>query len=125
MTLGPAPRMFVYGTLRPGDVRWSFLEPWVVGTGVDDAVAGRLFDTGLGYPAAVFGEGGTILGRTYELRRSTLDEAFRVIDDEESSVPGGYRRISVTTEQGLEAWAYQYGSGLELVPIPSGDWLLR
>ena len=99
MTLGPVPRMFVYGTLRPGDVRWSFLEPWVVDHGVDDSVTGRLYDTGLGYPAAVFGEGGTILGRTYELRRSTLDEALRVIDDEEDTVLGLYRRVRVTTEQ--------------------------
>src|SRR5690606_16989747 len=39
--------LFVYGTLRPGDVRWPMLAPWVVDDGRDDTVAGLLFDTGL------------------------------------------------------------------------------
>ena len=63
--------VFVYGTLRPGDVRWKFLEPFVVDEGWDDSIPGRLFDTGLDYPAAILDEraapGGTIHGRTYPL----------------------------------------------------------
>ena len=39
-------RLFVYGTLAPGDEAWPVLEPWVVGEPVADAVAGRLYDTG-------------------------------------------------------------------------------
>jgi gamma-glutamylcyclotransferase (GGCT)/AIG2-like uncharacterized protein YtfP len=119
------PHLFVYGTLRPGDVRWSFLEPWVIGAGFDDAVPGRLFDTGLDYPAAVFGAGGTVVGRTYELGLATLHEALRVIDEEEDTVLGLYRRVEVRTTRGLRAWAYEYGSGLELTPIASGDWFAR
>lgn len=121
---GPS-HLFVYGTLRPGDVRWSFLEPWVVDDGIDDAVPGRLFDTGLDYPAALFGTGGIVVGRTYELRAASRDEALRIIDEEEDTVLGLYRRVEVDTEQGVRAWAYEYGSGLDLVPIPSGDWFLR
>lgn len=117
--------LFVYGTLRPGDVRWSFLEPWVIDQGVDDTVVGRLFDTGLDYPAATFGGGGTVIGRTYELRRSTIDDALRIIDDEEDTVLGLYRRVGVTTGRGIAAWAYEYGSGLDLSPIPGGDWFAR
>ena len=49
--------LFVYGTLRPGEVRWHHLQPYVVDDGVDDTAAGHLFDTGLGYPAALFAEG--------------------------------------------------------------------
>jgi hypothetical protein len=44
--LGPmtpqVKHVFVYGTLRPGDVRWQFLEPFVV-DGQDDLIDGRLF----------------------------------------------------------------------------------
>lgn len=117
--------LFVYGTLRPGDVRWSFLEPWVDDDGSDDTVAGRLFDTGLGYPAAVFGDGGTIVGRTYALRPATTEAALASIDAEEASVPGRYHRVDVVTGRGVRAWAYAYGGGLDLVPIAGGDWAGR
>lgn len=117
--------LFVYGTLRPGDVRWPFLEPFVTDEGTDDAVPGSLYDTGLQYPAAVFGSDGTILGRTYELAMATLDEALAVLDDVEGTVLGLYHRVGVSTVAGFAAWAYEYGSGLDLVPIPSGDWFSR
>lgn len=117
--------LFVYGTLRPGDVRWPILAPYVAGDGVADAVTGRVYDTGRGYPAARFDEVGTIVGRTYELRRDRLAEGLAVLDQEESSVEGGYRRVVVTTTSETRAWAYEYGGGLELAPIESGDWLRR
>jgi len=117
--------LFVYGTLRPGDVRWSFLEPLVADLGVVDTVAGQLFDTGLDYPAAVFGGKGTIVGRTYLLRADTIDQALAVLDEEEDTVLGLYRRVELTTVGGIRAWAYEYGDGLELTPIESGDWFLR
>ena len=117
--------LFVYGTLRPGDVRWSMLEPFVVDGGVADTVAGRLFDTGLDYPAAVFGGDSTIVGRTYRLRSDTLGEALEVLDEEEDTVLGLYRRVEVDTDGGVRAWAYEYGDGLELTEIESGDWFVR
>ena len=115
----------VYGTLRFGDVRWSFLEPFVADDGVDDTVAGALFDTGLGYPAAIFDGSSTIVGRTYRLHPERLDEALTVLDVEEDTVLGLYRRVVVTTGRGVEAWAYAYGTGLELTAIDSGDWFDR
>ena len=117
--------LFVYGTLQPGDVRWSFLAPFVADDGAPDTVDGRVYDTGRGYPAACFDETGTILGRTYHLRADRLDEALAVIDDEESSVEGGYVRVAVITAAGTRAWAYEYGSGLTLRLIESGDWSRR
>lgn len=117
--------LFVYGTLRPGDVRWPVLAPWVADAGFDDWTAGRLYDTGLDYPAAIFGTGGIVLGRTYALRSETLDQALAVLDEEEDTVLGLYRRVEVRTGSGLRAWAYQYGSGLDLTPIESGDWFTR
>ena len=117
--------LFVYGTLQPGDVRWPVLAPFAADDGVADAARGRVFDTGEGYPAAVFDQAGTIVGRTYRLRADRLDAALAALDEEEFSVPGGYRRVVVTTAAGTTAWAYEYGSGLELTPIDSGSWLTR
>lgn len=117
--------LFVYGTLRPGDVRWPILAPYVAGDGVVDATPGTLYDTDIGFPAARFGDGGTVTGLTYELLADTADEALDVLDAEEATVDGLYRRISVRTSSGRRAWAYEYGSGLRLTPIASGDWFDR
>jgi len=117
--------LFVYGTLQPGDVRWHLLSPFVAGEGRPDTAGGRLYDTGHGYPAAVFGAAGTIIGCTYTLLDSSIEHALDVLDEEEGAVAGLYRRISITTGRGEHAWAYEYGGGLELTPIPSGDWNRR
>jgi gamma-glutamylcyclotransferase (GGCT)/AIG2-like uncharacterized protein YtfP len=117
--------LFVYGTLQPGDVRWPLLEPYVDGSGETDAAIGQLYDTGLGYPGAVFGGDDRILGRTYQLRKERLDEALLALDAEESSVAGGYRRVPIETLSGRQAWAYEYGGGLDLTPIEGGDWANR
>lgn len=119
--------LFIYGTLRAGDVRWPMLEPFVIDHGWDDAVPGRLFDTGLGYPAAVFASADTtfVHGRTVTLLTASLQQALEALDIEEDTVEGLYRRIIVTTRRGVDAWAYAYGTGLDLTPIPSGDWFVR
>ncbi len=121
--------MFVYGTLRPGDVRWRFLEPFVVDEGWDDTITGRLFDTGLDYPAAILDDraepGGTIIGRTYALLSASIERCLSVLDAEEDTVGGRYRRIVTTTAAGINAYVYEYGDGLDLVPIESGDWFTR
>lgn len=117
--------LFVYGTLRPGDVRWPILQRFVDDEGVDDTTAGGVFDTGLDFPAAIFGGPGTIIGRTYALHPGLVDDALAVLDEVEAAVVGLYRRVRVTTGRGLTAWAYAYGSGLELTAIPSGDWFDR
>jgi gamma-glutamylcyclotransferase (GGCT)/AIG2-like uncharacterized protein YtfP len=124
--------MFVYGTLRPGDVRWSLLQPFVVEDGIADEVDGDLYDTGLDYPAAVFGGTGRIIGVTFELLSDTLDQALAVIDEYEETGGGMYQRVLIRTRGGHEVWAYEYGTGLtepteggSLAPITSGDWFSR
>lgn len=118
--------VFVYGTLRPGDVRWSFLEPFVTDGGIADSVEGSLFDTGEDYPAATFAgpaTGSTVIhGRTFRIAEAMLDECLAVLDVEEDTVGGRYRRVAITTRAGVDVWAYEYGFGMDLVPIPSGDW---
>ncbi len=125
MERGGGHHLFVYGTLRPGDVRWHLLVPFVVDEGWPDTVAGRLYDTGLDYPAAVFGEDGVIVGRTYALLESSLARCLTLLDEEEGTVAGLYRRVAVTTGRGTRAWAYEYGDGLTLTPIDAGDWNRR
>jgi gamma-glutamylcyclotransferase (GGCT)/AIG2-like uncharacterized protein YtfP len=117
--------LFVYGTLLPGEVRWHLLEPYVADAGVRDDVGGSLFDTGLDYPAAVFGGSGTIRGMTFTLAADAVADCLAHLDVVEGTVDGLYARVRVTTGLGLEAWSYQYGGGLDLRPIASGDWLDR
>ncbi len=117
--------LFVYGTLRPGDVRWHFLAPFVVDDGWPDTVPGRLFDTGLDYPAAVFGHEGTINGHTFALLDESSVRALELLDEVEGIVDGEYSRVVVRTGRGLDAWAYASGDGLDLTRIHSGDWFLH
>lgn len=115
--------LFVYGTLLPGEVRWHFLEPFVADGGREDSVGGRLFDTGLGYPAARFGADGVIHGRSFALTLERLAEALGVLDEVEGAVDGLYGRREIVTASGRAAWAYEGGAGLHLEPIHSGSWL--
>lgn len=121
--------LFVYGTLRPGEVRWVHLAPFVVGDGVDTTVAGDVYDTGLDYPAARFGDpassdAGRIVGRVYEL--TDLERALAHLDDVEGAVRGLYRRVTVVTDAGHTAWAYECGDDSLLVRhLSHGDWARR
>jgi len=115
--------LFVYGTLRPGDVRWHLLAPFVVDRGWPDSTSGQLYDTGLDYPAAVFGGNSTIHGESFALIEPSIEQALALLDEVEDTVGGEYTRVTVTTRRGITAWAYAYGAGLALTPIASGDWL--
>ncbi|MFZ9628310.1 MAG: gamma-glutamylcyclotransferase family protein [Ilumatobacteraceae bacterium] len=128
--------LFVYGTLRPGEVRWHHLEPFVVGDGTDTTVGGELYDTGLEYPAAIFRQSGAnacdaagsalIRGRTYELALDRLARALEHLDAVEGAVRGLYRRVVVHTAEGRAAWAYECGDERLLARrLETGDWLDR
>jgi len=115
--------LFVYGTLRPGEQRWAFLEPFVVDEGQDDSVTGGLYDTGHGYPAAKFDRPGVIYGRVYALRVERLDECLELLDEVEGAVQDLFRRVSITTAAGVKAWAYEYCDDGQFREIASGDWM--
>jgi len=118
--------LFVYGTLRPGEVRWRHLAPFVVGDGLATSVAGELYDTGLQYPAAMFGGDARILGRVYEFAPGLVAAALVHLDEVEGAVRGLYHRVMVSTASGHRAWAYQCGEAALLVRhLPGGDWLQR
>jgi gamma-glutamylcyclotransferase (GGCT)/AIG2-like uncharacterized protein YtfP len=59
------------------------------------------------------------------LLESSVDRALEVLDEVEDVVSGEYSRVRIRTGCGIDAWAYAYGAGLDLTPIPSGDWLLH
>ena len=125
MTAEPT-HLFVYGTLRPGEVRWHHLQPFVLDEGVRTSVAGELYDTGLDYPAAMFGGEATISGSVYQLSPGTMAEALAHLDEVEGAVRGLYHRVTVVTASGHTAWAYQCGdAALVARRIDSGDWLRR
>jgi gamma-glutamylcyclotransferase (GGCT)/AIG2-like uncharacterized protein YtfP len=88
---GDADHVFVYGTLKPGHLRWPLLEPFVVAHR-PATVAGRLYDTGVGYPAARFDELGTIEGVVCGLEPTAASAAWALLDGVEGAQ---YRRVLV------------------------------
>lgn len=131
MTGSPATirHLFVYGTLQPGESRWHELAAFVRDEGVRTTVAGRVYDTGLDYPAARFSPAApadVIHGRVYEFADDCVDDALARLDVVEGAERGMYQRVVVRTAAGPEAWAYECGDDELLVRrLPGGDWLQR
>ncbi|HEX7854370.1 MAG TPA: gamma-glutamylcyclotransferase family protein [Sphingobium sp.] len=123
----PTP-IFVYGTLRPGDV--GFIEAGLEGRVAllgPACVRGTLYDLG-DYPGAVLGGTGLIVG---ELLRPLDDALLAILDGYELYDPvdekrSEYLRLRVTiVDANLSAWIYAYNHSLKGVPIiPGGDWRL-
>ena len=91
--------LFVYGTLMPGRLRWPILAPFAQGHRPAD-VDGRLYDSGNGWPVAVFGTGGVVPGVLVDLLPERLDEALPILDAVEDTATDTLRRIIVTTLDG-------------------------
>ena len=72
-----------------------------------------LYDSGNGWPVAVFGEEGVIPGFVVELEAAQIDEALPVIDEVEDTATDLLRRIEITTVDGTPAWAYHYPHGVD------------
>jgi gamma-glutamylcyclotransferase (GGCT)/AIG2-like uncharacterized protein YtfP len=108
------PRLFVYGTLQPGRLRWPFLEPYAIGHR-PAIVSGRIYDSGRGWPAAVFGRAGAhvIPGSVVDLDPRRAPEGLELLDEVESSVDGLFIRVSVETASGERAWAYEWARVLD------------
>lgn len=111
--------VFVYGTLMPGHLRHPLIERYVA-EATRDSVPGRLFDTGAGYPAAKFGPGdGVVEGYVLRLHPDEADRARRTLRQIEA---GLYREVSVRTESGVVATAFEWiGSTDGMQPL-QGLW---
>ncbi|MDH3706641.1 MAG: gamma-glutamylcyclotransferase [Acidimicrobiia bacterium] len=110
--------VFIYGTLLPGEQRWPVLEPFAVAL-TPAWVSGALYDTGHGYPAAVFAEPGRIDGTLVRLDRHRLAAALAALDEAEAVEHGLYVRTVIVSDRG-RAWSYEYRGGIDrLVRIGS------
>jgi len=109
--------LFVYGTLMPGRLRWPILAPFAQGHRPAD-VDGRLYDSGNGWPVAVFGTGGVVPGVLVDLLPERIDQALPILDAVEDTATDTLRRIIVTTLDGARAWAYHHAHATDgFVPI--------
>lgn len=106
--------LFVYGTLMPGHLRWRMLEPHVVDRR-SMRVPGILYDTGNGWPAAVFRRTGperTIPGWVVWIRPETEARLLAELDEMEGIGPEPdpevdvFERIRVRIDGVSDAWAY-------------------
>lgn len=100
--------LFVYGTLQPGQPRWPALAPYAE-THAAAGALGRVFDTGYGWPAAVFDPGSAdeVPGVVVTLRADSVDEALAVLDAIEGVESGLFHRVLVDVE-GRPCWAYHW-----------------
>lgn len=104
--------LFVYGTLMPGRLRWRILAPFARSHRPAE-VAGRLYDSGYGWPVAAFGSAGVIPGVLVELEPMLLDEALSILDDVEETATDTLQRIEVITLDGVQTWAYHFAHSAE------------
>lgn len=113
-------RIFVYGTLMPGQPRWmhlhSFASAWEPAT-----APGGLWDTGLGYPAARFGEeGGRVPGVLVTLTAERAGDAIGLLDAiEHEGVL--FRRVEVSTSGGV-AVGYEWVGSVDGFRRLPGGW---
>jgi len=111
-------QVFVYGTLLPGEERWSLLEPFSEAVG-EATADGTLWDTRRGYPAAVFDGSGAIPGAVVVIKAGAWDAVIDLLDRVEGEGTL-YRRVEVTTSAG-PATSYEWmGPTIGMQPLPSG-----
>ena len=112
-------RLFVYGTLMPGEPRWPALAPFALAWERATA-AGRIWDTGHGYPAVRFdGAAGAVPGVVVRIDPARATEAVALLDEIEE-VGVLYRRVEVATTGG-PAHAYEWlGATDGFTPLPGG-----
>lgn len=113
-----AARVFVYGTLMPGHLRWDLLSGAVVAH-EPAATAGRLYDTGWGYPAARFDEPGRIDGVVCRLDPARRDEVWALLDRVEGNQ---YRRREVVLDDDTSALAYEFVGPVDRFVVLDGRW---
>jgi gamma-glutamylcyclotransferase (GGCT)/AIG2-like uncharacterized protein YtfP len=121
--------VFVYGTLLPGEARWDLLAPFARTVAAADA-RGQLFDTGRGYPAAIFDmslsdrlPGDLVPGAHVAVPDGRWPELVELLDRVEGEGTL-YRRVRVVTTAGPATSYAWLGRTDRMRPLPRG-WLAR
>ncbi len=112
------PRLFIYGTLMPGQTRWHALRP-LTGAGEPEHAdaPGRLYSTPYGWPAAVFDplSPAAVPGQVVTLEGPA--QALAVLDEIEGVGAGLFERRLIQTSAG-QCWAYHWpGQVSDFQPI--------
>ncbi len=113
-------RLFVYGTLMPGEALWPALAPYAVSW--EQATApGHLWDTGRGFPSVRFEpHADPVPGVVVDLDPGRVPEALAVLD----AIEGEgrlYRRVVIVTSAG-PAHAYEWLGSTGGLPRLPGGW---
>lgn len=117
--------LFVYGTLQPGEQRWSRIADLVQDVGSAQA-SGTIVATPHGWPAATFDGEGTIHGYLLRVRDDARRELLERCDQVEAEGTL-FRRVLVTVEGPdgpVDAFAYEW-AGPDDPPggtVPDGRW---
>jgi gamma-glutamylcyclotransferase (GGCT)/AIG2-like uncharacterized protein YtfP len=110
---------FVYGTTMPGHLRYHLIQEFVA-EATPARVPGQVYDTGSGYPAAKFGPGtGEVEGHLLRLRPERVGETQRLFTQIEA---GMFERVSVETNSGVTAFAYEWIGSIQGMELIAGEW---
>ena len=116
-------RLFLYGTLMPGETRWRLLAPLVAPAEPERAeperaeperaeperaeAAGYLYRTPYGWPAAVFDPAASSAVPGLAVTLQDPGRALPVLDEIEGTSAGLFHRRLITTSAG-PCWAYHW-----------------
>jgi gamma-glutamylcyclotransferase (GGCT)/AIG2-like uncharacterized protein YtfP len=132
--MGEPAAVFVYGTLKRGEINHGVIAPDALSV-EEGAIRGRLFDVGE-FPGLAAGHG-DVHGEIVRFEREALERILPVLDRLEGCLPEDeassmyYRRVvDVVTSRGTEkAFAYFYNDShpsvpsLDLLrPLKGGRW---
>ncbi|MFC4304957.1 gamma-glutamylcyclotransferase family protein [Cohnella boryungensis] len=116
-----AVRLFIYGSLLPGQYNHFVAEPFVL-QAFPGQVRGKLADAGC-YPALVIGSGGIVRGLWMDIAREGLpaiDELEEFFGIEEKN---DYERVWVTDAENpaVEGWVYAWTDARGF-PLTEEEW---
>ncbi len=121
-------KVFVYGTLRPGQRLWPGVENYVETYIEDVTIQGDLFMSTGWYPVMKEGEG-TIKGTLLVIKKGEEEDALNQLDAIEG-YPWLYNRMEVETsvrlhgmQENVTAWVYVGNNAILGEQIPDGDFV--
>ena len=116
--------VFVYGTLQPDEVRWFAMEGRLVDhEGAHDHVRGRVWDTGLEYPALTLDSDEHLVpGRVLHLLPQTAVETWLHLVDVEQSADGDYVPTVLVTEGGVRVLVFVFSREPKPTFVPIRAW---